>query len=96
MKRCSPPRLRISSWPGPQKEMIGIGEDDLRVQFLGQVALREPFDGGLRADRHEDGRFDVAVRGVEETGASARCRALGQNVEGHEAYCTGASGILGP
>ena len=42
----------------------------------------EPFDGGLRADRHEDRRFDGAVRGVQQAGAGARVGTLGDHFEG--------------
>ena len=38
-----------------------------------RVAGKNAFDGRLRADRHEDRRFDVAMRGVQ----NARPRAGG-------------------
>ena len=62
---------------GPQEQMIGIGQQDLDAEILGEVALGESFDRGLRADRHEYRRFDGAMRGVEQAGARAGLRALG-------------------
>ncbi len=49
---------------------------------FGEVALGEAFDGGLGADGHEDRGFDGAVGGVENAGAGAGVRALGQEFEG--------------
>ena len=62
---------------GPQKQVIGVGEDDFGVQLVGQIALHDALDGGLRADWHEHGGFDDAVRGVDEAGARAGVGALG-------------------
>jgi len=61
--------------------MIGIGEQDARVEFAGQLARRKAFDGGLRAHRHEDRRFDYAVRRREPAGARARHGAIGLDLE---------------
>ena len=68
---------------GTQKQVIGVGQDDLGVEFVGQVALQNAFDGGLRAHRHEDRRFDDAVRGVEQSGARAGVGALGLQLKTH-------------
>ncbi len=69
---------------GAQEEMVGVGEDDLGVEIVRcQVALHDAFDRGLRADRHEDGRFDDAVRGVNEAGARAGGGADGFEFEMH-------------
>ena len=57
--------------------MVGVGEDDFRIQIARQVALRNAFDGGLRADRHEHRRLDNSVAGVEQAGARPRDRAFG-------------------
>ena len=35
---------------GPQIEMIGVGENDLRAQVV-EIAMRHRLDGALRADR---------------------------------------------
>ena len=82
MKRCSPPSCRISSWPGPQEEMVGVAEDDAGLEFVPEVALVEAFDRGLRADGHEDGGRDIAMRGVQNAGAGAGLRAFGEEFEG--------------
>jgi len=46
------------------------------------VALAQSFDGSLRTDRHEDRGLDIAVRGVQDTGAGAGDRAFGEELEG--------------
>ena len=61
--------------------MIGGAEDDPGGELLEQVARREAFDGGLGADRHEDRRFDRAMRGVEQAGAGVGVRAGGLDLE---------------
>ncbi len=68
---------------GAQKEMVGVRKNDAGVEFVPKVALVESFDGGLRADGHEDGRRDVAVGGVQNAGARARDRAFGEEFEGN-------------
>ncbi len=52
------------------------------AEIFGEVALGQSFDGGLRAHGHEDGRFDGAVRGVQQAGAGAGVGALGHHFEG--------------
>ena len=47
-----------------------------------------PFDGGLRADGHEDGRLDGAVRSVQQAGAGACDRTLRLNFESESAALT--------
>ena len=68
--------------PGPQVEMIGVGQQDLHAEIFGQVALGEPFDRGLRADRHEDRRLDGPVRRMQQSRAGTRVRTFGDNFEG--------------
>ncbi len=67
---------------GAQVEVIGIAEEDLDVEILGEVALGEALDGGLGADGHEDGRADIAVRGMQYPGAGPGDGALGLDFEG--------------
>jgi hypothetical protein len=67
---------------GAQIKMIGVGEQNSGIEVLGEVALGEPFDRGLRADGHEDGRLDIAVSGMQHTGAGACDRTLGLNLKG--------------
>ncbi len=50
---------------------------------LRQIALHDALDAGLRAHRHEDGRFDDAVRGVDAAGARAGGGALGDEFKMH-------------
>ena len=52
------------------------------AEVRGEVALGEPFDGGLRPDGHENRGFDGSMGGVEQAGAGAGVRALGLNFEG--------------
>jgi hypothetical protein len=61
--------------------MVGVGEEDFHAEIFGEIALGESFDGSLRADGHEDGGFDCAVGGVEESGAGAGLGALGDDFE---------------
>ena len=68
---------------GAQEQMIGIGQDDFGVEFAFQIALRNAFDRGLRAHRHEDRRLDDAVSGVQQPGARARVGALGLEFKMH-------------
>ena len=49
---------------GPDEEMIGIAENDLRAH-LAQFAWIKGLDAALRADRHEHGRIDDAAAGHE-------------------------------
>ena len=45
-------------------EVVRVGEDDPRAE-LRQLARTHGLDGGLRADGHEAGRLDLAVRRLE-------------------------------
>jgi hypothetical protein len=54
----------------------------LHAEIFGQVALGESFDRGLRADGHEDRRFDGPVRRVQQSRAGAGVRAFGDDFEG--------------
>lgn len=66
---------------GAEKEMVGVGEDDGRVDFFDQVARHDALDAGLGADGHEDGGFDDAVGGVETAGTGAGFGADGVDFE---------------
>lgn len=67
---------------GAQIKMIGIREQDPDAELFGEVALREAFDRGLRAYRHEDRGLDGAVRRVEQTSPRTGEGALGDRLEG--------------
>ena len=56
---------------GAQIKVIRVPENDFRVEVVDQIARQDTLDGSLRADRHENGRFHVAVRGMKYAGASA-------------------------
>src|SRR5581483_4219736 len=58
---------------GAQGEMIRVADEQLRVEVV-QVFGSESFDGCLSCDRHERGRFDVAVRGMDYADAAAISR----------------------
>jgi len=70
---------------GAEVEVVGVGQEDFDAEIFGEIAVGEAFDSGLRADEHEDRGFDGAVRGVQEAGAGARVRALGDYFEGNGA-----------
>ena len=46
---------------GPDAEMVGVAEDDLRAH-LAEFARVERLDAGLGTDGHEHRRFDDAMR----------------------------------
>ena len=58
---------------GPQGQVVGVAEDDLGADLL-EVAVQRGLDRALRADGHERGRLDDAVRRVERAEARARRR----------------------
>ena len=51
----------------------------LRVEIVDQIPRQQAFDGGLRADGHEDRSFDVAMRGVQNPRPRAGVRTGGLN-----------------
>ena len=61
--------------------MIGICEDDSRIQVILEITLAKTLDRGLSAHGHEDRCLDRAVRGVEKSGPGARHGTLGLNLE---------------
>ena len=69
--------------PRAQKKMVGVGQQDLHAEIVGQVALAEAFDRGLRPHWHEDRGLDGSVRRVQQAGARPGMRALGDHFEGN-------------
>ena len=61
----------MSSVPGTQIKMVGIGENDFGAEIF-QRFLRQGLDGGGGAHGHENGRFDGAVRRGEYARTRAR------------------------
>ena len=55
MKRCSPPSWRDEFVAGPEEQVVGVAEDDRRREFILEIALGQPFDGGLGADGMKTG-----------------------------------------
>lgn len=55
---------------GAQREMIGIANNQLRVERV-QILRGETFDARLGRHRHKARRFNVAVRGVNDADARA-------------------------
>lgn len=71
--------------------MIGVCENDLRAEFFERF-IAESFDGGLRANRHEERSFDRAV-GSGHTAAAGIGIGF-ENFEGkaHDRSLTGLGG----
>jgi hypothetical protein len=68
---------------GADEEMICVGEQNLDTEISREIPLRQPLYRGLRPDRHEDRRFDSGVGRVEQTGAGACVRTLGNDFKGN-------------
>ena len=68
MKRCSPPCAAITSSPGPQPQVEGVAEHDLRAD-LAQLRGRHRLHRAVGADRHEGRRLDLAVGERERAAA---------------------------
>lgn len=66
---------------GAKVEVISIAEQNADIEILGKVALGEPFDGCLRANRHEHRRLDIAVCSVQHSGPGAGDGAFSLNFE---------------
>ena len=65
------PNFVIVFVPRPQKQVIGIAQDDLGIEIVQQIARQDAFDGPLGADGHENRRLDIAVGRVEDACARA-------------------------
>ena len=77
MNWCRPPAARDDFQAGPDVQVVGVAENDLRAA-LHQFARVHGLDAGLRANGHIDGRVHDAVRG----GQSAQPRlGLGVGLE---------------
>ena len=84
MKPCSPPSLRTCSTPGPQIKMVGVAEQNLDAEFF-QDVLRNALDRCQRADRHEDGSLDLAVRSQQAARAGGAGGGVNFELERHAA-----------
>ncbi len=63
---------------GTHGEVIGVGEHDLGAKALDRLG-GDALHVGLRADRHEDGGLDVAVRRVQDARTRMRFGIIGDN-----------------
>ncbi len=54
----------------PQIEVIRVAQEDVGAELL-EIPVHDALDGALRADRHEGGRRNVAVRGRHHAAAGA-------------------------
>ena len=72
--------------PGPQHEVIGIAEDDVRPRCLNLVKVK-PLDSTDSADRHECRRANIAVKRVNRTEAGVAVSSVEREIEfnGHGA-----------
>ena len=61
--------------------MVGVAKDDLRVHLV-EFARIDGLDGGLGANRHENGRFNWPVRSPQHARPGARVGVLLENLEG--------------
>ena len=65
----------------PEVKVIGVAQDDVGVHHIREHVLRHGFDRALGAHRHEDGRADGAVPGLQSPGTGAGMGILGNNGE---------------
>ena len=68
---------------GSHLQVVGVVEHDLGAQGGDRVG-KQTLDGALGAHRHEDGRVDVAMGGVEDTGPGMRAGVLGEDLIGKQ------------
>ena len=74
LEAVQPTRLVQDLRARAEVEVVGVAEDDLRLDIVLKVAPLYALHGAHRADGHEDGREDVAVVGMNDPGASRRTR----------------------
>ncbi len=72
-KRVQAPRQVDELWTGPEHQVIGIRQDDLRAETF-DLGRMERLDGGLRSDRHEDRGLDRPSAGLELPKTRARVK----------------------
>lgn len=82
---------------GAEEQVISIGQNDLGVEIIGELARSEAFNRSLSSDRHEYGRFDCAVSGVQQTRARTGMGTGGLNFKaksGGQAFIVADGGKL--
>src|SRR5215510_34104 len=88
---AQPAQLEDGFVAGPEKKVIGVSENDSRVEVFEHL-LRDGLDRAGGPDRHEDGRLDLAVGGPDPSGARLRDRVFIFDFEKliiHEDYSSG-------
>src|SRR5882757_1125053 len=73
-----------------QIKMVGIAKNDFGAKFLKRF-VAQSFDGRLRTDRHEERRFNCAVRRGQAAAASSPVGMKNGEVKTHVASLTGRS-----
>jgi hypothetical protein len=64
-------------------QVVGVPQNDVRVDGFGQHILRHRLDGTLRANRHERGGAEVTVRRLQRAGPGLGMGINGLDDEGH-------------
>ena len=67
--------------PRPQIKMVGIRKNNLHTELFRQIPLLQALDCGLRANRHEDRRFDRPMRRMQQPCSRAGMGAFRHNFE---------------
>jgi hypothetical protein len=63
--------------------MVGVAQNDLRLDLVAHVADMAGLHRARRAYRHEDGRFNRAVASVQDTRTGVAFQIVRNNVEVH-------------
>lgn len=82
--------------PRPQEEVVGVGQDDRSINVVFEITGHHTLDTGLSADRHENGRGDDAMGGVELACpcASIRAHRLQFKLKGFQSSMVAADAML--
>src|SRR5262245_12102326 len=82
---------------GPQIQVIGVAEDDLRARLF-QSAVARRLDASLRADRHERGCLHDAVRCAQlaQTRSAVGCEQREAECRGHATIRSDGPAKAGP
>ena len=75
-----PARLADQLLAGADMQVVGVGEDDLRTDFI-QFTRGHALDRCLCADGHENRGLDVAVRRMNDASAGMGLRVLFDKVK---------------
>ena len=89
-ERVESARVAHDVGAGTQVEMVGVGQHHLRTD-VAKLRCGDALDGRARADRHEHGRLDGAVGGMEASSACGRAGVACEELEieeGHARDCT--------